>query len=126
MSKGNKRSVVFLTTIDNTADKSLMDFIERNFGTNTKINFLRSPKVYSNANGLADKIKNYDGIGTVIAIQDNFDSEKLEIAAKTGIRFAIVFKNESGEWEGFYIGSRDKKSPSANRTKKAEREAVVA
>lgn len=126
MSKGTKRSIIFLTTIDNTADKSLTELIERNFGANTRINFLKSPKIYSTTNGLADKIRQFKGVGTVVAIQDNFDSEKLETAAKTGICFAVVFKNESGEWEGYYIGSPDKKSPFANRTKKAEKEAVAA
>jgi hypothetical protein len=115
MNNSKKRSVVFLATIDNTADKSLTDFIEQKFGADVRINFLTSPKVYSTKNGLADKIKQYNGVGTVIAIHDSFDDEKLEIAIQTGIRFAVVFKNESGKWTGFYI-ERHRKNTSIDKT----------
>jgi len=115
----NQRTIAYLAVKDNTADKSLTDFIELRHGNNTKINFITSPRVFSAVNGLADKMKQFENVGTVFAIQDNFKNEQFEAAAKTGIRFAIVFKNGSGEWEGFYIGLDRKKIPFVNRTKKA-------
>ncbi|MHB9019649.1 MAG: hypothetical protein ACYC3G_02100 [Minisyncoccota bacterium] len=104
----NKRSIVFLATKTNEIDRSLIELIERKYGANTKINFVRSPKVYSAKNGLADKVRQYENCGIVLAIQGEITDQSLEVAATTGIPFGVLFKNNSDNWEGFLVGTSPK------------------
>lgn len=117
-----KRSIVFLATKTNEIDKSLIELIERRYGSNTKINFVRSPKIFGAKNGLADKVAQFKDIGTVLAIQGEVTDQSLEQAALTGIIFGVLFKNSYGEWEGFLIGT----PPTKSQKKVAEKETVKA
>ena len=113
-----KRSIVYLATPENAVDKSLTDFLELNFGKNMKLNFIRSPKTFTTINGLADKIGQFEGVGTVIANPSDFNEEQLEAAAETRIKSAVIYKDGSGEWNGYYEGFYYKKTPMINRAKK--------
>ncbi len=116
-----KRSIVFLATKTNEIDKSLTELIERKYGSNAKINFVRSPKVFGAKNGLADKVVQYEDCGIVLAIQGEVTDQSLEVAATTGIPFGVLFKNNSDNWEGFLIGM-----PPISQKKTTERETVKA
>ena len=116
-----KRSIVFLATKTNKIDKSLIELIERRYGPNTKINFVRSPKIFSTKNGLADKVMQHKDSGIVLAIQGEVTDQSLEIAATTGIPYGVLFKNSSNNWEGFLIGT-----PKKSWKKTTEKEAVKA
>lgn len=105
-----KRTIVFLATKTNAIDKSLTELIERKYGSTTKINLIRSPKVFGGKNGLADKVIQYRDCGIVLAIQGEVTEQSLEIAATTGIPFGVLFKNSFDNWEGFLIGTSLKKT----------------
>lgn len=118
MNHQNKKVVAHLVTMENAADRSLVDLIELNLGGDTKIRFIRSPKVFIDLDGLADKIKQFEGTGLVIAKKSDFKEDQLEAAARTGIKFAVVYYEDgSGEWRGFYADRNHKKIPFAKRAK---------
>ena len=116
-----KRFIVFLATKTNEIDRSLTELIELKYGPNTKINFVRSPKVFCAKNGLADKVIQFKDVGTVLAIHGEVTDQSLEIAALTEIPLGVLFKNSFDNWEGFFIGM-----PTKSKKKNTERETVKA
>lgn len=108
-----------MATPENAADTSLTDLIEAGlFDKETnmvpKIDFIRAPKVFTTVNGLADKLRQFKGVGIVIARGHSFTGKQLETAIKTGIEFAVAYEDGYGEWKASYMGL----TTMANLTKK--------
>ena len=99
MNKTTKTAVLVIDT-DTTINEDILNVIRTNHGTNTRIKTVRSAKAFATPYGFTNLVQQYTTgrNTTVYALKTDLKGPALKAAMQTGIKFNLLFRNRSRNW----------------------------
>ena len=98
----NNKKTVVLATKSGNVDNAVIRIIKSKHGTNTRIRFVRSSRVFNTDSGFTTLIQQNRNTATVYAIREELPRNSFETAVKTGLAFCILNKDANKGWNIFH------------------------